>query len=125
MPVLNRPSARATFVVLTLLAVVGIGCSGGPQTGKIGGTVSVVASWSGSEQEAFLAMVRPFEEETGIQVTYKGTRDLNGYLWQSIATGEPPDVAGLPGPGQMAEFARHGSLKDLASVEDFVQISVA
>ena len=51
-------------------------------------------------------------------VDYKGTRDLNGYLWQSIAENNMPDVAGLPGPGQMAEFARHGSLKDLTSVID-------
>ena len=118
MPVLNRTSARAVVVVLVLIAAIGLGCSSSPQTSKIGGTVSVVASWSGAEQEAFLAMVRPFEQESGVTVVYKGTRDLNGYLWQSIAQGEPPDVAGLPGPGQMAEFARHGSLKDLASVID-------
>lgn len=118
MPVINRRSARATVVVLLLMAAIGVGCSSSPPTGKIGGTVTVVASWSGAEQEAFMAMVRPFEQETGVTVEYKGTRDLNGYLWQSIAQGEPPDVAGLPGPGQMAEFARHGSLKDLASVID-------
>ncbi|MEA2677497.1 MAG: alpha-glucoside transport system substrate-binding protein [Chloroflexota bacterium] len=118
MPVLNLPSVRATAVALTIVAALGLGCSGTPQTGRIGGTVSVVASWSGAEQEAFLAMVRPFEQESGVTVQYKGTRDLNGYLWQSIAQGDPPDVAGLPGPGQMAEFARHGSLKDLSSVID-------
>ena len=118
MPVLNRTSARAVVVVLVLIAAIGLGCSNSPQTSKIGGTVSVVASWSGAEQEAFLAMVRPFEQESGVTVVYNGTRDLNGYLWQSIAQGDPPDVAGLPGPGQMAEFARHGSLKDLASVID-------
>lgn len=106
------------MVPLLVMAAIGLGCSNTPQTGKIGGMVSVVASWSGAEQEAFMAMVRPFEQETGVTVQYKGTRDLNGYLWQSIAQGDPPDVAGLPGPGQMAEFARHGSLKDLASVID-------
>jgi alpha-glucoside transport system substrate-binding protein len=118
LPVHNRPSIRAISIVLTLFAALALGCSGTPQTGKIGGTVSVVGSWSGGEQEAFLAMIRPFEQETGVTVEYKGTRDLNGYLWQSIAENDMPDVAGLPGPGQMAEFARHGSLKDLATVID-------
>lgn len=118
MPVHNHVLARATIVVLTLFAAAVLGCSGAPTTGKIGGTVSVVGSWSGSEQDAFLAMIRPFEQETGVTVEYKGTRDLNGYLWQSIAENDMPDVAGLPGPGQMAEFARHGSLKDLSSVID-------
>jgi alpha-glucoside transport system substrate-binding protein len=92
-----------------------------PAPDRLGGTVEVVGSWSGDEEEAFLAMVRPFEQDTGITVTYTGTRDLNGLLWQGIAQGDPPDVAGLPGPGQMAEFARFGALKDLAQVIDTTQ----
>jgi alpha-glucoside transport system substrate-binding protein len=102
---------------LAFVAVLLIGCQQTP-TGPIGGTVRVVGSWSGSEEQAFLALVRPFEQNTGITVDYTGTRDLNGLLWEGVAKGTPPDVAGLPGPGQMAEFARHGSLKDLASVID-------
>jgi alpha-glucoside transport system substrate-binding protein len=103
---------------MVLIALAGLGCSSAPVDGHIGGTVRVVGSWSGTEEEAFLAMVRPFEQSSGVTVDYRGTRDLNGYLWQSIAQDDPPDVAGLPGPGQMAEFARHGSLKDLSSVID-------
>ena len=80
--------------------------------------MSVVGSWSGTEEEAFLAMVRPFEQQYGVTVQYTGTRDLNGLLWEGVAKGRPPDVAGLPGPGQMAEFARFGALKDLTSVID-------
>lgn len=87
----------------------------------IGGTVTVVGSWSGAEQDAFLAMVRPFEQQSGVSVQYTGTRDLNGLLWQSVAQKNPPDVAGLPGPGQMAEFARFGALQDLSSVIDVSQ----
>jgi alpha-glucoside transport system substrate-binding protein len=105
-------------VVIALTLVIGaVGCTSQP-TGPIGGTVRVVGSWSGAEEQAFLAMVRPFEQDTGITVDYQGTRNLNGLLWEGVAKGTPPDVAGLPGPGQMAEFARHGSLKDLASVID-------
>ena len=63
-------------------------------------------------------MVRPFEQQTGIAVKYRGTRNLTATLWEGVAKDEAPDVAGLPGPGQMAEFARHGALKDLASVID-------
>jgi alpha-glucoside transport system substrate-binding protein len=111
-------AVRRAALVIVLIALIGLGCSKAVTDGHIGGTVSVVGSWSGSEEEAFLAMVRPFEQSSGVTVEYKGTRDLNGYLWQSIAQGDPPDVAGLPGPGQMAEFARHGSLKDLASEID-------
>src|SRR5436309_10350509 len=91
------------------------------QTGaseRIGGTVNVLATWGGDEQASFLAMVQPFEERTGIQVQYEGTRDLNAVLTTRVQGGNPPDVAGLPGPGQMAEFARAGKLIDLGGVLD-------
>ncbi|HEY7598362.1 MAG TPA: ABC transporter substrate-binding protein [Candidatus Limnocylindrales bacterium] len=101
-----------------LLALVLVGACSTAPGGQIGGSVSVLGSWEGAEEQAFLAMIRPFEQETGVTVRYTGSRDLNGLLWEGVAKGKPPDVAGLPGPGQMAEFARHGSLRDLNGVID-------
>ena len=85
---------------------------------RLGGTVSVLGVWGGSELESFLAMVKPFEERTGVKVEFEGTRDLNAVLTTRIQGGNPPDVAGLPGPGQMAEFARAGHLVPLDGVVD-------
>src|SRR5207237_6482656 len=85
---------------------------------RIGGRVSVIGSWGGSEQESFLAMVKPFEDQTGVTVEYEGTRDLNAILTTRVQGGNPPDVAGLPGPGPMAELARAGRLTDLSKVLD-------
>ena len=42
-----------------------------------GEMVSVIATWGGDEQESFMAMVAPWEEETGATEEYEGTRDLN------------------------------------------------
>jgi alpha-glucoside transport system substrate-binding protein len=78
----------------------------------------VLGTWGGAEQESFLAMVRPFEQQTGITVQYEGTRDLNAVLTTRVQGGNPPDVAGLPGPGQMAEFARAGRLIELSAFID-------
>ena len=78
----------------------------------------MLATWGGDEQENFLAMVKPFEDQTGIRVEYEGTRDLNAVLTTRVQGGNPPDVAGLPGPGQMAELARAGRLIDLGNVLD-------
>lgn len=108
---------RAFLLPVVFLLVTAAGCSS-PTDPHIGGSVRVVGSWSGAEEDAFIAMVRPFEQETGIDVQYTGTRDLNGLLWQGVAQKNPPDVAGLPGPGQMAEFARFGALQDLTNVID-------
>src|SRR3954471_11030096 len=56
------------------------GASSPSAGGKLGGKVTVLASWGGSEQDAFMAMVKPFEDQTGVQVQYEGTRDLNAVL---------------------------------------------
>src|SRR5438132_11848947 len=85
---------------------------------RIGGTVNVLATWGGDEQASFLAMVQPFEERSGVRVQYEGTRDLNAILTTRVQGGNPPDVAGLPGPGQMAELGKAGSLIDLGGVLD-------
>jgi alpha-glucoside transport system substrate-binding protein len=89
--------------------------------GQIGGSVSVIGTWGGAEQDAFLAMVKPFEDSTGIKVEYTGTRDLNAVLTTGVASGILPDLAGLPGPGQMREFATRGALKPLDDVLDLAK----
>ena len=54
-------------------------------------------------------MVAPWEAQTGAKVKYTGTRDLNTVLTTGVASGVLPDLAGLPGPGQMAEYAADAS----------------
>ena len=106
---------------LAAIAVVAAGCSSssGDDDGDINGdTVTVIGTWGGDEQEAFLAMVKPWEEETGATVKYTGTRDLNTVLTTGVASGVLPDLAGLPGPGQMAEYAEAGALVPLEDVLD-------
>jgi alpha-glucoside transport system substrate-binding protein len=63
-------------------------------------------------------MVAPWEEETGNTVRYQGTRAINDILAAGIPTGVLPDLAGLPGPGQMAEYAAAGALQPLGDVLD-------
>ena len=109
-----RPVAALIVLVLAISA-----CGPSPRaTGSIGGTVSVLATWGGAEQESFLAMVKPFEDKTGVKVQYEGTRDINAILTTRVQGGNPPDVSGLPGPGQMTQFAKAGKLIDLGNVLD-------
>ncbi len=87
--------------------------AGGSLTGQ---SVTVIGTWGGTEQDAFMAMVKPWEDQTGATVKYTGTRDLNTVLTTGVASGVLPDLAGLPGPGQMNEWA--SSLTDLSTVLD-------
>ncbi|MCD6122780.1 MAG: carbohydrate ABC transporter substrate-binding protein [Spirochaetales bacterium] len=90
--------------------------------GKIGGTVSVLTVWGGSELEIFNNMIKPFEEQTGIKVEHQGTRDISAVLTTRIKAGNPPDIAGLPGPGQMIQFAKEGKLVDLGQFLDMARM---
>jgi len=95
--------------------------AGGGGTGfqceNIGGEVSVVGSWSGAEQDSFLAMIAPWEECSGATVNYTGSRDLQTQLTTGIAGGNLPDLAGLPGPGLMKEWYDQAALKPLDFVD--------
>jgi len=87
---------------------------------QIGGSVSIVAVWSGgtdpkSEQYAFMQVLKPFTDATGVTINYTATRDINAVLSN---TANLPDVAGLPGPGKMIELATAGTLKPLDGLFD-------
>ncbi|MFP4343978.1 MAG: ABC transporter substrate-binding protein [Anaerolineales bacterium] len=83
-----------------------------------GETVNVLAVWGGDELESFEAMVAPWEEATGAMMDYEGTRDLNAVLTTRVEGGNPPDIAGLPGPGQLRQYADEGYLVDLSTFMD-------
>lgn len=99
-----------------VFVMVAAACGSTPAAG--GKTVTVIGTWGGDEEKAFLAMVKPWETSTGNTVKYTGTRDINAILTTGVASGVLPDLAGLPGPGQMAEYAKAGALKPLDSVLD-------
>ena len=112
---------------LVSLGLVLAACSGGNNAsapagsggGSLSGaTVTVIGTWTDVEQTNFLAMVKPWEDQTGAKVKYQGTRSINDILAAGIPTGVLPDLAGLPGPGQMAEYANAGALKPLDDVLD-------
>jgi alpha-glucoside transport system substrate-binding protein len=95
------------------------GPTGSPTGENISGqTVTVIGTWGGDEETAFHEMVKPWEDQTGATVKYTGTRDLNTILSNGIQSGVLPDLACLPGPGQMKEYADAGGLVDLSTVLD-------
>lgn len=110
------PGAPIVAVAVMAMALTAAGCST-PQP-ALTGEVSVLGSWTGDEVEAFRAVVAPFEDRTGVEVTYEETRDLRGVLADRLASGHPPDLAGLEGPAHLAELASAGQLRDLAEILD-------
>lgn len=60
-----------------------------------------------------MAMMQPWIQQTGARVNFTGTRDLTAVLTSRIQAGNPPDVAILPNPGLMQQFAKAGNLKPI------------
>lgn len=112
------PSAAVTAAPTTAAAASPAAAQAATPMAKIGGKVGVIGTWASDEQDSFLAMVKPFEDQTGTKVEYTSSRDLNAILTTRVKAGNPPELAGLPGPGQMAQFAKDGKLVDLSTVLD-------
>ena len=117
---LASPQHRCGAAALVVRPPVASPSSFGGETG--GKSVTVIGTWGGDEEKAFQAMVAPWETQTGITVKYTGTRDLNPVLTTGVASGILPDLAGLPGPGQMKQYAEAGALKPLDDVLDIADV---
>ncbi len=85
---------------------------------EVMGTVSVMGVWGGDELAAFEEVVAGWETATGGTVEFESTRDLSAILRTRVAGGNPPDLAVLPNPALMQEFAVDGELVALGDILD-------
>ena len=81
----------------------------------VSGTVSVMAVWTGPEQASFEAVIDGFKEANpDVTVNYTSAGDqLPTQLSTAVEGGNPPDVAVLPQPGLMRDFAEKDALQPL------------
>jgi alpha-glucoside transport system substrate-binding protein len=106
----------ATLLALALSALVVVGSAGGAHKQKgVSGTVSIIAKWTGDEQKSFEAVLAPFKKANpGVTIQYQGAGDNTPQIVATaIAGGNPPDIATMPQPGTMRDFATKGNLKPI------------
>jgi len=108
-------------VALTTVAGMSIMVSSGTALAstskKIGGSVTVWAEWTSTEQQDFKAVLQPFEDSTGIKVQYTGKgSNMDTALDAAVAGGSPPAVALVPDPGTLDTLAAKHAIKPLASI---------
>lgn len=115
---LTRLLAAMAIVVLGVTA-----CGSSTSSGKIGGTVHILGTWSGVEKDSFDAVMKPFTDQTGIKVSFEATKDLDAILQTKIAAGNPPDVTAAPGIGTLIKLARAGKVVTLDSKLDMTQLN--
>jgi len=103
---------RTRFLLLALAALTAALAAAATAIGseKQGGTVSVMAVWTGAEQKSFQAVLAG----SGVKVKYTPAGDqLPTVLATAVEGGNPPDIAVLPQPGLMRDFEAKGALKPI------------
>ncbi|GAA3836117.1 ABC transporter substrate-binding protein [Sphaerisporangium flaviroseum] len=81
-----------------------------------GTTIEIAAKWTGDEQANFQKVLKAFEDKTGAKVNYASTgEDTGAYLGPRIQGGNPPDIAVLPQPGLVQQYADQKALKPLST----------
>ena len=131
---------KRRFILLALLvgvlAFLAAGCGGdddeAADTGAatteegggeaVSGNISVLAVWTGAEGEAFQAVLDGFKEENpDVTVSYKSASEPATVLSTAVEGGNPPDIAALPQPGFMTDFAERGALKPIEFAREGIE----
>src|ERR1700687_3833536 len=105
--------AGSLVALAMVAALVLVACGTGSTAGK--GSVHVLAVWSGTELDSFNAVLKPFQDSTGIKVVYESTRDLDTLLQTRVQAGNTPEIAAAPSPSTLTTLANSGKLIQLDS----------
>jgi alpha-glucoside transport system substrate-binding protein len=84
-----------------------------------GTEVTVNAQWVEAEEENILSVLTPFEEATGIDITYEGLTDYETVLTVRVEGGDAPDIAQIAQPGKMRQFAAEDKL---VAISDWINM---
>ncbi|WP_018656408.1 ABC transporter substrate-binding protein [Actinomadura flavalba] len=125
---ISRRLAATAVAAGMLVSAAACGGDDGDGDGGAGGdgalkgvTVEVAAKWTGPEETNFRKVLAAFEKKTGAKVNYASTgENTDAYLGPRLSAGNPPDVAILPQPGLLQQYAAQNKLKplDAAAVKE-------
>jgi len=102
-----RSAATAALAAVSLVAA---GCAQDETTGSGGGgprksTLTISGPETGAEADGFTESLEAFTEDSGIQVSYTGSRDFETQIRVAAEGGDLPDLAVIPQPGLVRDLA--------------------
>ncbi|MCF7943369.1 MAG: ABC transporter substrate-binding protein [Spirochaetia bacterium] len=108
---------KRVFVMILMLAIAsGLVFAGAAQEAEEAErVVNVFGAFRDAEALRFEEAMIPFEERTGVDVVYEPSSEFETQIFIQVEAGNPPDVAALPQPGLMKNFAERGVLFPLSS----------
>jgi alpha-glucoside transport system substrate-binding protein len=87
----------------------------GEYKGKV---VTMYGPFTTSDEVKFNNSIVEFEEITGIDIQYTGTKEFEANIAIRVEGGDPPDVVDFPQPGLLATLVKKGYAIDLNTVID-------
>ena len=78
-----------------------------------GTTVTILGTMVDEEAVKMEAAVAPFEEQTGIDVVYEGSKEFETQINVAVDAGAAPDIANISQPAMAQRFATAGALVDI------------
>ena len=92
-------------------ASAGLTCLADAYNGKMSGTVvSMSGPFTDEDQVKFESSVKAFEDATGIDIQYEGSKEFEASIGVRMEAGDAPDIVDFPQPGLMATFAKQGKI---------------
>ncbi|MFC3747395.1 ABC transporter substrate-binding protein [Paenibacillus sp. GCM10012306] len=87
--------------------------------GEYKGTkVTMFGPFVDADQVKFENSIKEFEEKTGIDIQYEGSKEFEATINIRVDGGNAPDIADFPQPGLLAAIAKTGKVVDLTDVLD-------
>jgi alpha-glucoside transport system substrate-binding protein len=91
---------------------------GRAMAGEFSGTsVTMMGPFTDEDEVKFNNAVAEFEEQTGIDIQYTGTKEFEATISVRVDAGDAPDIVDFPQPGLLANFVASG---DVLNVLDFI-----
>jgi alpha-glucoside transport system substrate-binding protein len=80
--------------------------------------VTMSGPFTDEDAVKFDATVKAFEEATGIDIQYEGSKEFETSISIRVDGGDAPDIADFPQPGLLANFVRDGKIVDVSTFLD-------
>ncbi|MBN2051076.1 MAG: carbohydrate ABC transporter substrate-binding protein [Spirochaetales bacterium] len=127
---------KTIFTVIVLLLAVSfvfIGCkkqeeaeaapaAEDPYATVRGTVVTMAGPFTDNDAIKFDESIKAFEEMTGIDIQYEGSKEFEASIGIAIEGGNPPDIVDFPQPGLLANFVEKGYVIDLNKVLDMNKV---
>lgn len=80
-----------------------------------GTQVSMMGPFTEEDAVKFNNAIKDFEDATGIDIQYEGTKEFEATISVRVDAGDAPDIVDFPQPGLLGNFVREGKVVDVSS----------